>query len=218
MRRRSMSVLFAVLFAAAPLTAASFAITPGAGTLGYGGSFEVRTSIVGMRLLANTGHYSRQFQKQSIEYDGTLKLNNAGAIVDLYPIPLASGFHASAGVFSNRNRVDLASVPSQTIIVNGVAYPASLIGSITGDVRVNKNSPYAGIGWSRLGKGFGLVFDLGALYHGSPKLSVQPHPANPALVPASFYTNLEAERVKTQNDIRNYKYHPVAMIGLSFAF
>jgi hypothetical protein len=49
-------------------------------------------------------------------------------------------------------------------------------------------------------------------------LSVQPHPANPALVPASFYTNLETERAKTENDIRNYKYYPVVGIGLSFGF
>ena len=60
--------------------------------------------------------------------------------------------------------------------------------------------------------------DLGVLFQGSPKLSVQPHPTNPALVPASFYTNLETERAKTENDIKNYKYYPVVGIGLSFGF
>jgi len=56
------------------------------------------------------------------------------------------------------------------------------------------------------------------LFQGSPKLSVQPHPTNPALVPASFYTNLETERAKTENDIKSYKYYPVVGIGLSFGF
>ena len=76
------------------------------------------------------------------------------------------------------------------------------------------------IGWGGKpsGHGFGLTFDLGVLYQGSPKLSVQAHPTNPAIVPASFYTNLEAERAKTENDIKNYKYWPVVGVGFSFSF
>lgn len=211
-------ILFALLLAAAPLGAQTFSVTPSAGTLGFGGSAGVRFGIVGVRIVGNTGSYSRDFQKQSIRYNGTLELNNAGGIVDLYPFPIGSGFHVSGGVFSNRNRIDLVSDKTQTIVVNGVSYPAALIGYVSGDVRVNRSSPYAGIGWAKTGKGIGLSFDIGALYHGSPKLAVQAHPVNPALVPPSFYTNLEAERAKTENDIRSDKYHPVVTLGITFGF
>ena len=204
-----------LLLAAVPLGAQSFSITPSAGTLGYGGSVGARFGPVGVRVMGNTGSTTREFQKQSIRYDATLKLNNVGAILDLYAL---GGFHVSGGMFSNNNRVDLQSVKDQTITVNGVQYPAAVIGYVTGQVHVKKNSPYAGIGWGHSGRGIGLTFDVGALFHGAPKLSVEPHPTNPALVPASFYTNLETERAKTENDIRNYKYHPVVTIGLSFGF
>jgi len=212
---KSRILVLIVLVAAAPLGAASFSITPSISTLGYGGSVGARFGPIGLRVMGNTGSYSRDFQKQSIKYNGTLKLDNVGGIVDLFA---PGGFHVSGGLFSNRNHVDLISSKTQTIIVNGVAYPAALIGFVTGQAHVNKTSPYAGIGWGHSGRGIGLAFDVGALYHGAPKLAVQAHPTAPALVPASFYTDLEAERAKTENDIRNYKYHPVVTIGLTFGF
>ena len=209
------TVFLVLLLATAPLSAQTFSITPSAGTLGYGGSLGARFGPLGVRVVGNTGSYSRDFQKESIKYNADLKLNNVGGIVDLYAL---GGFHISGGIFQNKNHVDLMSLQNQTIVVHGVPYPAALIGFVTGQVNVNKNSPYAGIGWGHSGKGIGLTFDVGALYHGAPKLAVQAHPTNPALVPASFYTDLEAERAKTESDISNYKYHPVVTIGLSFGF
>jgi hypothetical protein len=202
---------------ATPVFAVS--ITPEVSTIGYGVSagFGV-TPLFGIRVAAHTGSYSRDLHKESIAYNGKLKFQNYGGLVDLYPF--ASGFRLSAGVFANSNKIDLASKPGQTITVNRVAYPTAAIGNITGDVKFNKTSPYGGIGFGTKpsGRGFGLTFDLGVLYQGSPKLSVQPHPTNPALVPPSFNANLEAERAKTENDIKNYKYYPVVGIGFSFGF
>ncbi|HSP34836.1 MAG TPA: hypothetical protein VLU46_11015 [Thermoanaerobaculia bacterium] len=204
-----------LLFAALPAAAQTFSVTPSVSTLGYGGSIGARFGVVGLRVMGNTGSYSRDFQKEDIKFNGKLKLNNVGGIVDLYA---GGGFHVSGGIFSNKNHVDLISDKNQIITVNGRPYPAALIGYVTGQATVSKNSPYAGIGWGHSGKGIGLTFDVGALYHGSPKLAVQAHPTQPALVPASFYADLEAERAKTENDIRSYKYHPVVTIGLTFGF
>ena len=207
----------ALILVANPAFAVS--ITPEVSTLGYGLSagFGV-TPLFGIRVAAHTGSYSRDLHKESIAYNGKLKFENYGGLVDLYPF--ASGFRLSAGVFGNNNKIDLASKPNQIVTVNGVQYPSALIGSVTGDVKFNRTSPYGGIGWGTKpsGRGFGLTFDLGVLFQGSPKLSVQPHPTVPALVPASFYTNLETERAKTENDIKNYKYYPVVGIGFSFGF
>jgi hypothetical protein len=214
-----MKKLFVTAFTllATPLFAVS--ITPEVSTLGYGVSagFGV-TPLFGIRVAAHTGSYSRDLHKESIQYNGTLKLQNYGGLVDLYPF--ASGFRLSAGVFANSNKIDLASKPGQTITVNGVPYPTASVGNVTGDVKFKRTSPYGGIGWGTKpsGRGFGLTFDLGVLYQGSPKLTVQPHPTRPELVPASFSANLEAERAKTENDIKNYKYYPVVGIGFSFGF
>jgi hypothetical protein len=214
MRRRTL-IAAAITFIATQLFAIS--VTPEVSTMGLGVSagFGI-TPLFGVRVAGHTGSYSRDLHEESIRYNGKLKLNNGGALLDLYP--LASGFRLSTGVFANSNEIDLASKEGGTITVNGVPYPSAAIGSVTGDVRFNKTSPYVGIGWGGKGRGFGLTFDLGVLYQGSPKLRVQANPTNPAIVPPSFFTNLEAERAKTESDIKNYKYYPVVGIGFSFGF
>src|SRR6266487_3248069 len=115
------TVTAALALIAAPLLAVS--ITPEVSTLGYGLSagFGV-TPLFGIRVAAHTGSYSRDLHKESIAYNGKLKLNNYGGLLDLYPF--ASGFRLSAGVFGNSNKIDLVSKPGQTITVNGVVYPS----------------------------------------------------------------------------------------------
>ena len=212
------TIAIALALIAVPLLAVD--ITPEVSTIGYGASVGFGfTPLFGVRLAAHTGSYSRDLHKESIAYNGKLKLSNYEALIDIYAP--AGGFRLTAGVAGNNDKIDLASKPGQTITVNGVPYPSDAVGSVTGDVKFNKTSPYAGVGFGHKpsgGRGFGLTFDLGVLYQGSPKLAVQAHPTNPALVPPSFYTNLEAERAKTENDIRNYKYYPVVGIGFSFGF
>jgi hypothetical protein len=215
-----MKATFVIVLAliATPLLAVD--ITPEVSTLGYGAGVGFGFApLFGVRLAAHTGSYSRDLHKESIAYNGKLKLRNYEGLIDFYAP--AGGFRLTAGVVGNNDKIDLASKPGQTITVNGVPYPSDAIGSVTGDVTFNKTSPYAGIGFGHKpsgGRGFGLTFDLGVLYQGSPKLTVQAHPTNPALVPPKFYTDLEAERAKTENDIRNYKYYPVVGIGFSFGF
>lgn len=188
------------------------------GTLGYGLTLEAPvTSSFTIRAMGHTGSYSHDLHKETIDYDGKLKLGNVGVLLDLHPG--GSGFRLSAGAFSNQDKIDLVSKAFGTVVVNGVSYDSAAIGNITGDVKFNKTSPYAGIGWSRrAGRGFGASLDLGVLYQGSPKLTVVAHPAIPALVPPSFYTNLETERAKTEQDLKNYKYYPVVSIGISYGF
>ncbi len=201
--RKCFAVVVIALFAT-PLCAA-IAVTPEVSTLGYGASFGFGvTPFFGVRVAGHVGSYSRDLHKESIQYNGKLKFSNGGAILDVYPF--TTGFRLSGGAFANSDKIDLVSKPGQTITVNGVPYPSDAVGNVTGAVKFNKTSPYAGIGFGKkpTGRGFGMTFDVGVLYQGSPKLSVQPHPTNPALVPASFYTYLEAERAKTENDIKNY--------------
>jgi hypothetical protein len=188
------------------------------GTLGYGITLEQSiTPSFTLRAVGHTGSYSRDLQKESIDYNGKLKLGNAGVLLDLHPG--GSGFRLSAGVFTNQNKIDLVSKSSGTIVVDGVPYNTALVGNITGDVKFARTSPYAGIGWSRRpGRGWGASLDVGVLFQGSPKLRVEAHPTMPALVPASFSTSLEAERVKTERDLENYKYYPAISFGVSYGF
>lgn len=217
MTLRRLLALLCVL-ASFSLRAADFGITPAVGTLGAGAGVDFRLGEpFGIRVVGNTGDYDRDITEQDIEFNGKMNFNNYGAIADWYPG--GGAFRLSAGVFSNRNRIDLRSSEEGTITVNGVAYPTAAVGFVTGDVRFNTTSPYVGIGWGRSpNRRWAITFDVGAIYQGSPKLSVEAHPTVPALVPASFYANLEAERAQTEKDISDYKYYPVVAIGLSFGF
>lgn len=215
---RTALVALAIAAIASPLSAVDFGVVPTIGTNGVGVGVDLRFSpVVGARLLAHTGTYSRNLHEEDIRYTGNLKLNNFGALIDLYP---GSGsFRISGGLFSNNNHIDLRSSDDNVITVNGVNYPSLLIGYITGDVTFNRTSPYLGIGWGvSPGRHWGLTLDAGAMFQGSPKIAVQPHPLIPAIVPASFYTNLENERVKTENDIRGYRYWPIVSAGVVFRF
>ncbi len=207
-----------ILFLALMLLATSVfavSITPEVSTLGYGGSagFEL-TPLFGVRVAGHIGSYSRDLNEDA-KYDGKLELNNGGALLDVYPF--ASGFRLSAGAFANGNKIKLVSKPANPIIVNGHPYSTG-IGNITGQVKFNKTSPYAGIGWGSKpsGRGFGLTFDVGVLYQGTPMVELIGHTAT--FTPPGWDADIQAERANVEHDIRNYKYYPVVGIGLSFGF
>jgi hypothetical protein len=213
-------IVIALLLAAVSLPAfaqSKFSIGLGAGTLGGSVSASYRaTSAIGLRAIYNKGSYKRNYTERDINFDATAKLESFGGIIDIYPTGRA--FRISGGILSNRNRVDGITTEDNVVIINGVRYPSALVGFVTAQATVNKTTPYAGFGWASNASKVGLSFDVGAVYHGAPKLSVQAHPTIPALVPASFYADLEAERARAEQDISKYKWHPVVQIGLTFNF
>jgi hypothetical protein len=206
-------MITALALIAAPLFAIS--ITPEVSTLGYGASagFGV-TPLFGVRVAGHIGTYSHDVNKGA-GYDGKLELNNGGALLDVYPS--ASGFRLTGGVFANGDKIKLVSKPARPILVNGHPY-SSGIGNITGEVKFNKTSPYAGIGWGTKpsGRGFGLTFDVGVLYQGTPRVELFGH--TNTFPPPGWDVDIQAERANVEHEIRNYKYHPVVGIGLSFGF
>jgi hypothetical protein len=214
--KRTLIVLALVAVALPAAAQSKFSLGIGAGTLGGSVSASYRpTSGIGLRATYNRGSYTRNFTEREINYDATVKLDSFGGLLDLYPT--GRTFRITAGVLSNRNRVEGITTENNSVIINGVRYPAALIGFITAQAKVNRTSPYVGFGWAS-GSKFGMTFDVGAAYHGAPKLSVQAHPTIPALVPASFYSDLEAERAQAEQDISEYKWHPVVQLGLTFNF
>lgn len=188
------------------------------GTLGLGASAGVRVGrILGLRAVGNSGSYSRNLHKEDIKYSGTLHLQNYGGLVDLHPT--GGRLRLTGGALANHDHISLISDPSNVITINGTQYPSALVGYVTGDVTFSRTSPYLGIGFGPSpGKRWSLTFDAGAIQQGSPKLSVTPHPTIPQLVPASFYADLERERAKTENDIRNYRWYPVVTVGVTLSF
>ncbi|HKO00166.1 MAG TPA: hypothetical protein VJ032_00650 [Thermoanaerobaculia bacterium] len=207
-----------VAFAAIPAFAQSkFNAGLAAGTLGGSVSASYRVaSGIGLRATYNRGSYTRNFTERDVNYDATLKLDSLGGLIDFYPT--GRTFRLTGGVLSNRNRVEGITTENNFVEINNVRYPSVLVGYLTAQATVNRTSPYAGFGWASSARRVGFTFDVGAAYHGAPKLAVQAHPTIPALVPASFYADLEAERVQAEQDVSKYKWHPVVQFGITFGF
>ena len=116
------------------LLAATILITPTIGSLGYGINGGIHLGPFGARVMVNRGSYSRDFTTHDIQWTGTVKFDTAGGLLDWYPYD--GGFRITGGMMSNRNHVDGITSKTQTIVINGVGYPASLIGYLPGQVHV----------------------------------------------------------------------------------
>ena len=198
--------------------AADIAVAVKASTLGLGGEIvtNIVPAMVNARLQVNGFNYNTTVNGTDFKADASLKLFSAGAIADYYPF--AGKFRLSAGVYYNANKFSVTGTPTAagTFDFNGTTYTAASVGSVTGTVNFNKVAPYIGLGWGDSvseGSPFGFSFEMGALYQGTPKATLSSSITNPLLA-----ADLEAERVKLQNDLNNFKFYPVISMGVNYKF
>jgi hypothetical protein len=215
------TVLLAVLAAAAGSAQAAGAGVR-IGTTGVGADFGWGLiPTLGARIGVSGGSLSRDVNTD-VKYDGKLKLANANAFLDWSPL---GPFRITAGVIPNNNKFDLNGQPSSnnTFTINGVTYTAAQVGGLSGTVKPgNSVAPYLGIGYGNVWtRGINFYFDLGVMFMGSPKVTLQSN-CNPGVVGAAqcaaLANDLEAERRKVEDELRGFKYYPVANIGITIGF
>jgi hypothetical protein len=199
-----------MLFPAAALADTSIGVR--AGTLGLG--VEVSYPIsqrFGLRLNADSYKYSRKYNQDNIDYDGKATLKTASLLADFYPF--ANNFRLSAGPVYNGNKLRL-STPNTSLTINGALYQASL----DGEVDFRKVAPYAGIGYGRpIGAGLSLTFDLGVVFQGSPKATLN-GTCSPAPACTNFQGDLKAQEASLNDKIKDFRYYPVVALGLAYTF
>ncbi len=214
-----------ILFGAALLFAAHGSMAAGvgvrAGTTGVGGDvgFDIMPTLsarVGYSWLS----FNTSVDSDDVQYDAKPRLSNGNLFLDWSPL---GPFRITGGVVFNDNKIDVTGVPTGgTFTLNGVVYPAAAIGSLTGTVKSGQSAaPYLGIGYGNVaGAGVNFYFDLGVMYQGSPKASLTAtcNPALPAAMCAQLQANAAAEAIDLQNSINNFKYYPVANIGVTIGF
>ena len=189
--------------------------TLGAGldlTVGLAPSFNLRVGAQGFSL-------SRTFTQEDVPYDGKADLRSAWLLLDVHPG--GKGTRLSIGGVYSRNKVTGTSNESGTVTINGVTYPVASVGTIDGEAKANDLCPYFGLGWGNAvqpGSRVRFAFDIGVFYQGAPKISLTAHPVNPALVPPTFFADLEKERRKVEDDGSKYKFYPVVNLGFSYRF
>ena len=199
---------------------ASFTLGLKAGTLGLG--VELSTSInsfVTLRLNANSFNYTTtddSLYSSIITSDKTYDLDTKGILVDFH----LWNIRVTTGLYMNNNKVTYLSKPKDSvgIVLDNNHYTLGKISEIESTVSFNKMAPYLGVGWGNNGgsTGWNLSLDIGLMYHGDPSLNIDVK--TNSILSTVIKNDLEAERKKQEEDLANFPFYPVVMVGLSYAF
>jgi hypothetical protein len=183
----------------------------------------------------NLFDYSRNFSKDSITYNGQLAFKTVEGHFDIFPF--AGKFHVSPGILAyvgNPITASAAIPANQTFTLGGTSYYSDPAAPTTanGNIKFNQVSPMATFGWGNLvprNHGhFSVPFELGAVFQGSPKATLNlagnvctPPPAgpcSPAAGDATVQSNILAEQTKINNSMSFFKIYPIISLGFGYAF
>lgn len=191
-------------------------------TLGAGLDFT--TSVVpdqfSFRIDGNYFEYTHSSTLSNVAYHADLKLETAGFLGNWYP--WQNDFFFTAGGYENTSKIDVkARSSSGNYDFNGVTYSIAQAGTVSGKVKLGREiAPYAGFGWGNpVGSSASWTFygELGALFTGSPKLSLNSTNGSLSGDP-TFRNNLELERQKDQSSVSWADVYPVVAVGLAYKF
>jgi len=196
-----------------PIVASATEVGVRASTLGVG--IEVSHSIapfVDGRLMTGATSFNANGNAQGLDYRGKVTLSNVAAVADFH-VPLTS-LRFTGGALFNNNRVDLTGLPAgTTYTINGNAYPVAAVGSITGTVKFNSVAPYLGLGYDGTAKHLiGVSFDAGAVFQGTPKVSLA---SSIASQNAQLAADLLQAQQKAQANLNYFNVYPVLTITLA---
>jgi len=213
----AVAALLAVSPALAQDDAARFSVGVTAGSLGVGPEVGFRpSSMFGARASASFFDLSHDFDVDDIDYNGKVKLESYGAMLDFYPFQ--GGFRLSGGFRVNNNRVGVTATPTGNVTVGDVTYTPAQVGTLSGHVDTKDFAPVVTIGYAGgLTRGLKFGIDAGVMFQGEPQ--VRDLRATGALAnDTAFLAELDRERVKFNDDIDDYKYYPVVQLSLFYAF
>ncbi|MGH8144241.1 MAG: hypothetical protein ACREU2_17215 [Steroidobacteraceae bacterium] len=198
-----------------------------AGTTGIGVDYDVALSRSFSARVGYSGFkYDQDVDTSEVHYSGDFKLSMVSAVIDWYAFH--GGFHVSAGAIGDGTRLDVVGHPAagSTYTLNGHAYSAADVGSLTGRVKFgNPVSPYVGIGWGDPVGANGhlhFLFDVGAIYGGTPNVTLTAVCGRGA--PAGGTTcrqlqpDVQAQRAKLAHDVTIVQWYPVLDLGLAYRF
>lgn len=227
MKRFLLAAAAAACVCAAPAWGASstsgLAVGARVGTLGAGLSVTkaIEPGRLSVELDLNALTRSHSYSNNGVNYNGSLRLQSAGAVANYFP--WASAFHISAGLFYDHNRFDLNGQPSSgSFTLGGQTYTSAQLSSLSGQVKFNPVAPYLGIGWGDVtaSPGWHLSANLGVLYQGSPTVNLVGNTtyAQGSAQYNALSSNIAVERQQIQNDLSSLRWYPVVSLGLRYRF
>ena len=214
---RRLFVTTVLLLSAAPTAGQGIAVAGRAGTLGIGGEVSLGlTRHLGVR----GGVYAQPWEPSHTFDDVSWTLDLASptwvGLVDLYP--MGGGFRLTGGVVRFNGDHEVRARLNGNIEIGNQSYSPDMVSTLSGAFDTRDNSPYAGIGFGRLGgrSGLGFAFDLGIAFHGEPGVTL--NATGPIASHPEFQTNLALEEGNLEEDARPFRLYPVLSMGLAIGF
>jgi hypothetical protein len=195
------------------------------GTTGLGANVNIPVlPMLGVRVGYSGFVYHHDINQTDVDYAGRLHFSEASGLLDWYV--LSGSFHFTAGIYGGNTRVDVTGRPrGGTYTFNGTTYNAAQVGTLTGQLKFgNSVQPYVGLGWGNPFKGGPLTFsfDVGAIYGGTPSVSLSAHCGVAAPPGTSACTQIQnslaGERAQLASDVTAAKWYPALNLGLSYRF
>jgi hypothetical protein len=178
--------------------------------------------------------FDKSFDEDGIDYAGTLKLRSLDVLYDQY---IAGGFHVSPGILlHNGNKgAATASVGSRRTFTLGiVTYFSNATDPVKGSATIDfRNvSPMILIGFGNLlprsDRHFGVNFDTGVVFQGSPNLKLNLTGTACATSPTTncvnaatdptVQSNIRNQETKVNDETKAFKYYTVVSLGVSWKF
>jgi len=194
------------------------------GTLGAG--IDIASTYndwISLRLNANGFNYSTtdaSDYNRFLQADKEYALQTIGFLADFH----LSQLRVTAGVYLNNNEITDVTRPkgNSVVYLNGFSYDMQSISEIQSTVTFNKIAPYVGIGWGNNAtqKGWSVTLDIGLMYQGDPQLDLKvvTHPGIPTLLSDQIDQAAEAEAKKQLEDLSDFPFYPVVMVGFNYSF
>ncbi len=193
------------------------AVAAKVGALGFGIEYSrALNDRLGVRVGLNGAGYGFNAVESGIDYRFDLNWGSLSAGVDFHPF--RGAFRISGGLLHDNDRIDAVSRPAADVVVGNTVYTAAEVGTLRGRVSFDATAPYLTVGWdwSRLGRALGMVFDIGVVDQGRPKVTLA---ADGGLVAdPMFEQDIATERAQLQDSLSSYDLMPYASLGLVFRF
>ena len=198
---------------------AQLAVSGSIGTMG--GSVEAQTQItpiIQLRGGYNYLEYGVDDTYDDIAYDGDLDLTTWGAFVDFRPF--SNSFIVTAGAYFGDKGLDLTARPTQNVEIGNQTFTPGQIGTLRATAELEDTAPFLGIGWDTTfqgGTGFGFKIIAGAMFTGSPDVSMTSSGGSLSNDP-NFQAQLAIEEQNLRDDVDDYEVYPVVQAGLTYSF
>jgi len=189
------------------------------GTLGIGGEAGIAlTDDFVLRGGINYLKFDFDSTISDIDYTMEPEFKNGSLLLDWHPF--SGDFRLTGGLYVNGNEINVDGTYRRDLLPPEFQQYAGLV-RVKGTVDFNSISPYAGMGWnSNHGqKGWGIAFDVGVMFQGSPNISdlyveapldIGGHP--------EVVRFLDEQKKAIEDDLDPFQYYPVASLTLSYNF